>query len=98
MDVHHVMFSIATPFKGTPFYEHCREKGYLIDESDQVNPMGKAMISYPSVSAAQLEELERYAYRSFYLRPKIVLERLKRIKRPQDLINDLKVARQVLFH
>jgi len=98
MDVHNVMSSIATPFKGTPFYEHCREKGYLIDESDEVNPMGKAMISYPSLSATQHEEVERYAYRSFYLRPKIVVERLKRMRRPQDLINDLKVASQVLFH
>lgn len=98
MNVHHVMFSIATPFKGTPFYAHCKEQGYLVDESDAVNPMGKAMLSYPSLSAAQLEDLERYAYRSFYLRPKIVVERLKRMRRPQDLINDIKVATQVLFH
>ncbi len=98
MDVSNVMFSIATPFKGTPFYDHCKEKGYLIDETDKVNPMGKAMISYPSISAKQLEELERHAYRSFYLRPKIIAERLKRMRRPKDLLTDLKVAKQVLFH
>jgi radical SAM superfamily enzyme YgiQ (UPF0313 family) len=98
MDVSNVMFSIATPFKGTPFWEHCKEQGYLIDESDRVNPMGKAMISYPELNAAKLEELERWAYRSFYLRPKIVIERLKRIKRPKDLLDDIKVAKQVLFH
>ncbi|RMG16221.1 MAG: radical SAM protein, partial [Planctomycetota bacterium] len=98
MDVHHVMFSIATPFKGTPFYERMKEQGYLIDESDALNPMGKAMISYPRLSAAQLEALEREAYRSFYLRPKIVAARLRRVRRVKDLVDDLRIARQVLFH
>lgn len=98
LDVVHVMFSIATPFKGTPFFDYCKEQGYLIDESDDLNPMGKAMISYPQLTNVQLEELERRAYRSFYLRPKIVVDRLKRVRRPLDLINDLKVAKQVLLH
>ena len=98
LPITNVMFSIATPFKGTPFFELCKEKGYLIDESDNLNPMGKAMISYPSISNSELEELERYAYRSFYLRPKVVVDRLKRIRRPKDLITDLKVAKQVLLH
>ncbi|MCA8925205.1 MAG: radical SAM protein [Planctomycetes bacterium] len=98
IDPDHVMFAIATPFKGTAFYDHCKEKGYLIDDSDSVNPMGKAMISYPNLTNEDLEELERHAYRSFYLRPKVVLRRLKRVRRPSDLLNDLKVAKQVLLH
>jgi anaerobic magnesium-protoporphyrin IX monomethyl ester cyclase len=98
LKVTNVMFSIATPFKGTPFFDFCKEKGYLIDESDNLNPMGKAMISYPQLSNQQLEELERLAYRSFYIRPRIVLDRLKRMRRPKDLLTDLRVARQVLLH
>ena len=92
MDVPHVMFAIATPFKGTAFYDYCKDKGYLIDESDNVNPMGKAMISYPALDNKKLEELERYAYRSFYLRPKVVARRLLRLRRPADLLNDLKAV------
>ncbi len=98
LDVTNVMFSIATPFKGTPFFDYCKEKGYLIDDSDNLNPMGKAMISYPQLTNDQLEELERYAYRSFYLRPKVVIDRLKRMRRPKDLVTDLKIAKQVLLH
>lgn len=98
LDVMNVMFSIATPFKGTPFYDYCRDNGYLIDTSDDLNPMGKAMISYPQLTNEQLEQLERLAYRSFYLRPKVVLDRLSRVRRPRDLIDDLKVAKQVLLH
>ena len=70
LDVPNVMFAIATPFKGTEFFDYCKEKGYLIDESDNVNPMGKSMISYPQLTGTQLEELERYAYRSFYGGPR----------------------------
>lgn len=98
MDVPHVMFAIATPFKGTAFYEHCREQGYLIDESDAVNPMGKAMISYPQLTADKLEELERYAYRSFYLRPKVIARRLLRMRTFSDFVQDLKVAKRLLSH
>lgn len=98
LDVPNVMFAIATPFKGTEFFDHCKEKGYLIDESDDLNPMGKAMISYPQLTNTQLEELERYAYRSFYLRPKIVAQRLLGIRRFKDIVNDLKVAKRILTH
>jgi len=98
MDVPHVMFAIATPFKGTAFYDYCAENGYLIDESDDVNPMGKAMLSYPNLDSAKLEELERYAYRSFYLRPKVIARRLMRLRRPKDILNDLLVAKRILLH
>jgi len=98
IDPDHVMFAIATPFKGTAFYDLCEEKGYLVDASDDLNPMGKSMISYPQLTNEKLEELERYAYRSFYMRPKVVLRRLKRVRRPRDLVNDLKVAKEILFH
>ena len=98
IDVPHVMFAIATPFKGTAFYDYCKAEGFLIDESDNVNPMGKAMISYPQLTAEKLEELERYAYRSFYLRPKVIARRLLRLRRPSDFMNDLKVALRILTH
>jgi anaerobic magnesium-protoporphyrin IX monomethyl ester cyclase len=98
LDVPNVMFAIATPFKGTEFFDYCKEKGYLIDETDNVNPMGKAMISYPQLTNDKLEELERYAYRSFYLRPKVVVNRLLGIRRLKDVTNDIKVAMRLFTH
>lgn len=98
LDVPNVMFAIATPFKGTEFFDYCKEKGYLIDETDNLNPMGKAMISYPQLTNDQLEELERYAYRSFYLRPKVVVNRLLGIRRLKDVTNDIKVAMRLFTH
>jgi len=92
MDVSTVMFSIATPFKGTKFYEYCREKSYLFDESDEINPLGKSIISYPTVSGKDLEAMERYAYRSFYLRPQMIVRRIKSYQGIRDFLNDIRVA------
>jgi radical SAM superfamily enzyme YgiQ (UPF0313 family) len=92
MDVSNVMFSIATPFKGTKFYDSCREEGYLIDESDEINPLGKSILSYPRLSSKELEAMERYAYRSFYLRPQMIVRRIKSYQGLRDFINDIKVA------
>ena len=92
LDVSNIMFSIATPFKGTKFYTFCKTEGYLIDDSDEINPLGKSMVSYPSISREELEELERYAYRSFYLRPRMIAKRIKSYHGIKDFINDIKVA------
>ncbi len=98
LDVSNVMFSIATPFKGTKFYDFCKEKGFLVDESDDINPLGKSMISYPHLSKEELEELERYAYRSFYLRTKMIVKRIKSYRGIRDFVNDIKVAINLFKH
>jgi radical SAM superfamily enzyme YgiQ (UPF0313 family) len=98
LDVKNIMFSIATPFKGTKFYNFCKEKGYLIDETDEINPLGKSIISYPSLSKKELEELERYAYRSFYLRPKMIMARIKTYHGLRDFLNDIRVAINLFKH
>jgi len=92
LPVEEVMFSIATPFKGTEFYHFCQEKGYLVDESDDINPLKKSIVSYPEMTSRQLEDLEKYAYRSFYLRPSQIIKRLKKIGSIKELIKNLKLA------
>ncbi|MCL5037141.1 MAG: B12-binding domain-containing radical SAM protein [Chloroflexi bacterium] len=95
MDVENVMFSIATPFKGTEFYKLCEDEGYLIDESDSLDPLNKAMISYPNLPAEKLEKLEKKAYRDFYLRPEKIWKRIKNIKNLKDLVRDIGIALKI---
>jgi len=92
LPIENVMFSIATPFKGTQFYEFCQREGYLIDESDEINPFGKAVISLPYLSNRDLEYFERYAFKSFYLRPSIIWRRLTSYKSIRNLFNDIKIS------
>jgi radical SAM superfamily enzyme YgiQ (UPF0313 family) len=97
MEVKNIMFSIATPFKGTDFHSICKTHGYLIDDSSDIDPLSKSIISYPLLSNKTLEHLERYAYKSFYLRPKIFFSRIKRYKKFSDLIKDITIAYKLLW-
>ena len=96
MPIDNVMFSIATPFKGTEFYDYCKNEGYLVDDSDEINPLGKSMVSYPNLSKKELEKLQRWAYRSFYLRPRFIFRRLLRYRSIREFFNDTKVAIKLL--
>ena len=95
--LHHVMFAVATPFKGTPFYDLAKREGTLVNDSDAINPMGKSMISYPHLSGERLEELVRYAYRRFYLRPSQVWHRLQTCRSWSSIRNDLRVISNLFF-
>ncbi|MGC9327698.1 MAG: B12-binding domain-containing radical SAM protein [Candidatus Hinthialibacter sp.] len=97
LKVHHVMFAVATPFKGTPFYEQSRRNGTLVNDSDAINPFGKSMISYPHLSQERLQELCRYAYRRFYLRPSQMWRRLKSYRSLSSIQNDLRVISNLFF-
>jgi anaerobic magnesium-protoporphyrin IX monomethyl ester cyclase len=92
MKVNNIMFSIATPFKGTAFYDICKQQGYLTTDSDKIDPLSKSVINYPRLSHKNLENLARYAYRSFYFRSKIIFSRIKRYRKISDLIKDMAVA------
>jgi len=96
LGIHNVMFSIATPFKGTEFYNLCEEKGYLIDKSDFLNPLGKSMISYPKLKNKDLEHFLKKAYRSVYLNPKEIFYRMKSFKNIKDVINNFKILLKIL--
>ncbi|MCX5694128.1 MAG: radical SAM protein [Candidatus Omnitrophica bacterium] len=92
MKLKNIMFSIATPFKGTDFYNICKEQGYLTENSTSIDPLSKSIINYTKLSNKTLENLVRYAYRSFYLRPQIIFNRIKKYKKIGDLIKDLTIG------
>lgn len=91
-----VMFTLATPFKGTEFYTFCKDNKYLVDESDKINPFKKSIISYPFLTKKELENLQRYAYRSYYLRPCYIWHRIKSYTKLSDLSRDIKLAMNLL--
>jgi radical SAM superfamily enzyme YgiQ (UPF0313 family) len=97
MDVDRVMFTIATPFKGTAFYDRAKADGTLLDDTDSINPMGKAVIGYPHLPPERLEELSRWAYRRFYMRRRIAWRRLKSMRTFGDLVHDARIGAKVLL-
>ena len=73
------MFSIATPFPGTELAKIATKKKWVI-KTQSINPASHALISYPHLSNEKLEKINVIANRRFYLRGKIILKQLKKIK------------------
>jgi radical SAM superfamily enzyme YgiQ (UPF0313 family) len=57
-----LQFSIATPFPGTKFYEMAKQNGWLISSKwSDFDGTCKAVISYPNLSAEEIEKYYRMA-------------------------------------
>jgi radical SAM superfamily enzyme YgiQ (UPF0313 family) len=96
LDVHHVMFAVATPFKGTPFYEQACREGFLVDEGEAINPFNKSVVAYPHLSREQLDQFVDKAYRRFYLRPSQIWWRLRHASSVQSVLCDSRLALRLL--
>lgn len=78
-------FHIATPFPGTEFYNYAVKKSLLKTRDwDAFEEEGSAVISYPHLSADRLMFWQRKAMRSFYLRPRILLKEIARLRSLSD--------------
>lgn len=101
LPVDYCMFSITTPFPGTDFEKIALEKGWILKKRynkmlRELDPSKSALISYPHLSAKDLEKLTRKANRKFYLRPKKVLKQLGRIRSFKDLLDTIKGGFQLI--
>jgi len=71
LNVDSVTFFIAQPLPGTPFWNHCKEKGLFLDDFDTFKlRYGKSNIKIEGVSAEELE-MYRYKGRKDFLKHKI---------------------------
>ena len=88
-------FTIFTPFPGTKLYDHCKEKGLLLglgwDKFDW-NVEERVCWKHPNLTEKQLIEMRKKAYREFYFRPSIVIDRIKNIKSWKDITANAKLA------
>ena len=98
LDVDAVMFSIATPFPGTEFYQRAKEKNWFVKgdyypESVQM----KAVVSYPKLSNRELERLVRRANLSFYFSPRFMKKNLLGILSLRRFYLALKALKRKFF-
>jgi radical SAM superfamily enzyme YgiQ (UPF0313 family) len=84
-------FFIASPYPGTEFYEIAKRKGYLRKELDWKDfclvSNNLPPLDLPGLPAARILELQKKAYREYYLRFKYILGKLKMLKSPVDVKN-----------
>lgn len=84
-------FFIAIPYPGTKLFDIAIENGYLKQPIDWklFAPISNDLppMEIPGISKKDLVGLKKYAYRSFYLRPKYILKKLSEIKNFNDIVN-----------
>lgn len=85
-----VQFSTAVPYPGTEFYTYLVQEGYLkIKNWEQQVPLNPTY-NYENLSAEDLKNAVRKAYRGYYLRLKFVPEVMKGlIKEPKRMLTNI---------
>ena len=81
--------SVASPFPGTEFYEVCKKNGFLITDNPNyyLDDQGhqKSIISYPSLSAEDINRYVDQILREYYFSVKYIPIALKQIFRKNSL-------------
>jgi anaerobic magnesium-protoporphyrin IX monomethyl ester cyclase len=100
LDSDYAHFSVTTPFPGTELYAEGLKLGVFKRDywaefaarpsADFVPPLWEERIK-----ADELAELLALAYRRFYLRPGYMWKRLKRVRRPRQLVSQLRAGLKV---
>lgn len=98
LNVDQVMFNIVSPFPGTEFYKMAHENGWIKGgEYSPTNVQKESILSYPHLSA---EDMEKALYRfnlRYFLSPRVVLKHLRRFKNASEFMYALKALRTKLF-
>lgn len=85
LDPDWAIFYATHPRYGTKLYDIAMQSGTFLDR----NFRGMTKVTYVPVGYANADELARtvrHAYRRFYLRPRFMLRKLRRIRAPRDVV------------
>jgi len=96
LGLHTVQFSGAVPFPGTQYYDYCRDQGLIAaDRWDAWLNDGEqtAVVEYPGLTAAQINQAIDRGLRSFYLRPSYMVKFLFRTRSRSDLYRKIRGAK-----
>ena len=69
-------YNIATPYPGTPMYDHITKEGWLKVTNFDLYDATTPIFETPKLSMTELEQLYEKAFQSFYLRPSYFLHML----------------------
>lgn len=90
LDPDEVQFNITTVFPGTEMFKWADEKGYIITKDWSKYNMSDIVWRHPNLSPETMERYYRLAHRKFYLRPRVILRRLSRIRSWDQVKQELK--------
>lgn len=80
LDLEFAQFYCAVPFPGSRLYEEALQKGWIKDFSWPNFEQNFCVLDYGTLSAKEIMDFRNRAFRRFYLRPKMILKTLGRIR------------------
>jgi radical SAM superfamily enzyme YgiQ (UPF0313 family) len=93
LNIHYVLYSIATPFPGTELYEEAKRKGWLLGGEYSLNDaVYESVLSYPNLSKEDMESLISWAYRRHYFSPNFLIKELRSLTSLSEFISKLKTG------
>ncbi|MHB8793792.1 MAG: B12-binding domain-containing radical SAM protein [Thermoleophilia bacterium] len=83
----YVQFYCAVAFPGSKLYDHCQESGWLDDSDWKFFEQNFSVITTPQLRADQVMAAREKAYRDFYLQPHVVMNTVRKVRTPGDVVN-----------
>lgn len=98
LKVDQIMFNIVTPFPGTEFYDLAKKNNWIVTgDYIPTDVQRTSIISYPSLSAHEMERILFWANISYFLSPLFVLKQLRRFRSVREIVSALKALKIKLF-
>ncbi len=93
----YVQFYCAVAFPGSSLYDRCVESGWIEAGADwKYFEQNFSVINTPELSAARVMAARERAYRQFYRQPHVVLNSVRKIRRPVDVANFARMVKDFL--
>jgi radical SAM superfamily enzyme YgiQ (UPF0313 family) len=90
LDIDFLQLNINTPYPGTALFRQALQENRLKHMILKDYGFGEPIVELDDLSASQIKEFERHAWRRFYLRPRMMLKQLRRVtnfRQTMDLFN-----------
>lgn len=95
LDIDFVSFGIVAPHPAIDFYKIVKKNRWFSTKSNDwvgIDPYNQGIIDFPNISHEKLEELVRWSYKTYYLRPHYILKRLRNLQSPREFVENIKIA------
>jgi len=92
----YALFCITTPYPKTKLFEYARKYGSLDLDFSKYSCWEPVFVPFGYKNKEEILAMERKAVREFYLRPRYIMQRLRKIKTFEDFRRTLKGLRIVI--
>lgn len=96
LPVDFAQFYCSVPFPGSELYQQALESGWVNTDNWERYEQNFSVLDMPGLSSEQVMQLRKQAYKEYYVRPKLILKTLGRVKNWHDFAELFRMARDFM--